>query len=311
MSDHSNDPAAIERDLHATRERLDSRLHELSRRLSPGQMVDEALHYLRSSQGADFARNLTEAVRDRPLPVALAGLGIGWLMIAGPRPKERVVYVDRGTHAARETSEALRRAWEAGKSITRQEGESETDFRDRIAEARGKVLGLSRQAQETAQSFIDRVEEALLAARDSLTESAQEAAGLAGDTAQRLRDSTSDLGGRLRQGSSSLGEAAKEGYNRAADAAGRGSDLVATIADNPVLLGSLGLLTGAVLGALLPATDLEHQYLGDTARKMRETAQQTAQDVTERGVNLAQDAVHAVREVVRQGADGGEAAGTP
>ena len=309
MSDHSNDPAAIERDLHATRERLDSRLHELSRRLSPGQMVDEALHYLRSSQGADFARNLTEAVRERPLPVALAGLGIGWLMIAGPRPKERVVYVDRMTHAGRETSEALRRAWEVGKSITRQEGESETDFRDRIAEARGKVLGLSRQAQETAQSFIDRVEEALFVARDSLTESAQGAAGWAGETAQRLRDSASDLGDRIRQRSSSVGDAAKEGYSRAAHAAGRGSDLVATIADSPLLLGSLGLLTGAVLGALLPATDLEHQYLG-AARNVREVARQTAQDVTDRGVDLAQDAMHAVREVVRRGADGGETAGT-
>ena len=79
MSDRTTDPEHIESDLEHTRSRLDSRLTELGERLSPGQLLDEAMQYFRTSQGAAFASNLGETVRERPVPAALAGIGLAWL----------------------------------------------------------------------------------------------------------------------------------------------------------------------------------------------------------------------------------------
>ncbi|HSU04859.1 MAG TPA: DUF3618 domain-containing protein [Acetobacteraceae bacterium] len=343
MSDHIDDPAAIERDLHATRARLDSRLHELSERLSPGQMVDEALHYMRSSQGADFTRNLTQSVRDRPLPVVLAGIGLAWLMIAGPRPRERVVYRKPYPSGLGNDGGDIRyRAWQSGKAVVRNPDESETDFRGRVIEARGKVLGVTRQAQDTAQSFADRVEEALFAARDSVSDSVQQAADWAGETAQGVRDSAADIGDRLSRRTNQLGDKASDSMRRASDwagdtaqgwrdtaadignrlsrrtnqlgdaandsyarvrqAAGRSTDVLATIAANPVLVGSLGVLTGAVLGTLLPPTELERQYLGETVEGAREAVQQTAQELADRGMQAAHGAMNVAVDAGRQAA---------
>ena len=85
MSDNTSDPGRIERDLDATRSRLGSHLSELQDRLSPGQVLDDAMKYFRGSEGADFGRNLLDSVRANPLPAALTGIGLAWLMASGPR----------------------------------------------------------------------------------------------------------------------------------------------------------------------------------------------------------------------------------
>ncbi|HEX5327394.1 MAG TPA: DUF3618 domain-containing protein [Acetobacteraceae bacterium] len=313
MSDHADDPAVIERDLRATRARLDHRLSELSQRLSPGQLVDEALVYLRTSGGAEFARHLGETARERPMPVVLAGIGIAWLMMAGPRPHERVVYRegtvrrppyrsgmggDGADHWPGQTHEddPVRRAWEAGKAVARQDSESDTDFRARVTEARGKALGVARQAQDTAQSFADRVEEALFAARDSVVEGVQGAAGWVGGTAQGLRDTASDMTDRMSRQANRLGTTANDSYERAREVAGRGTDVLGMIAANPVLLGSLGVLSGAVLGALLPPTEIEREYLGQTADRARRTVANVTQDALDRGASVAGSAMEAVAD---------------
>ena len=75
--------AHIEEELKVTRARMDHRLGELHERLTPGQLLDEAVEYFRTSGGVDFGRNLMASVRDNPLPVAVTGIGLAWLMLSG------------------------------------------------------------------------------------------------------------------------------------------------------------------------------------------------------------------------------------
>ena len=89
-------PDAIERELERTRARLGDHLDELTSRLSPGQLVDEALMYARDGQAAAFVRNLGASVRDNPLPVALVGAGLLWLACASARPLSGNGYNARG-----------------------------------------------------------------------------------------------------------------------------------------------------------------------------------------------------------------------
>src|SRR3546814_9150854 len=63
---------------------MDETLDALQRKLSPGQLMDQALDYLRNGPGG-FASNLGSRVRDNPIPVALTAVALGWLMMAGGR----------------------------------------------------------------------------------------------------------------------------------------------------------------------------------------------------------------------------------
>ena len=56
---------------------------EIQEKLSPGQMVDELLNYAKDSGGSEFVADLGQSVRTNPLPVALLGMSLMWL-IASP-----------------------------------------------------------------------------------------------------------------------------------------------------------------------------------------------------------------------------------
>jgi ElaB/YqjD/DUF883 family membrane-anchored ribosome-binding protein len=84
MTTDSEHAARLEQEIVQTRANIDMTLDAIQERLSPGRLVDRALEYTRENGGA-FAGNLGRSVRDNPMPVALLGIGIGWLMLAGNR----------------------------------------------------------------------------------------------------------------------------------------------------------------------------------------------------------------------------------
>lgn len=83
-------PEEIERDIRRTREEVSSTIDAIQSKLSPGQMMDQAINYARTSLPAEFGSNLNKQVRDNPLPVSLIGIGLAWLMMSDPsKPKRR------------------------------------------------------------------------------------------------------------------------------------------------------------------------------------------------------------------------------
>ena len=79
-------------------------------------------------------------------------------LVHQPLPYEAAAYDDLATKAHQAGS----------RSSTRQVGEAEDAFHDRVHAARGAVLGIAREAGEAAASFRQRVEQALTAAADSV-----------------------------------------------------------------------------------------------------------------------------------------------
>jgi hypothetical protein len=78
-TDDTRRPDQIEDDIARTRAEVSSTIDAIQERLTPGQMMDQAIHYLRDSGARDFGVNLGRQVRDNPLPIALIGLGVAWL----------------------------------------------------------------------------------------------------------------------------------------------------------------------------------------------------------------------------------------
>lgn len=84
MSRREADPAAIESEIERTRSEMSSTLDAIQERLSPGQIMDEVMDHVRNGPG-QFAGSLGRALRQNPIPAALIGVGIGWLMLSQGR----------------------------------------------------------------------------------------------------------------------------------------------------------------------------------------------------------------------------------
>lgn len=297
MSDNSSDPSQIEHDLDQTRSRLGGHLSELQSRLSPGQVLDDLVRYFRGNEGADFGRSLVSSVRANPLPVALTGIGLTWLMatnagrgMTGARADKSNVRVYRGAPALeqeQDTFETRMRA--AEKSVVRPEWETDHAYAGRVESARGQTVGITRQAKETTESFSQRVADALAGAKQAVVGSAQ-------DLRDQVSDKASVLGSTAQGTAASVSSAAQGAAQRAGDvltqsgqAVGRvSSSLMGAIIENPVLLSALGLAAGALLGGLLPQSDQEEAALGGVAGQARDTARGLAQEAVDRGSHVAQ-----------------------
>lgn len=77
----TRDADAILASIEHTRSEMDSTLHAIEERLTPGQVFDQGLNYLRNSGGREFLSNLGASVRTNPMPVALVGVALAWLMV--------------------------------------------------------------------------------------------------------------------------------------------------------------------------------------------------------------------------------------
>lgn len=79
-----DDPSAIERDIERTRADMSETLDAIQQKLSPAHLMDQALGYFKAGPGTMVSSLSDIAVRN-PVPLALIGLGLGWVAVAGLR----------------------------------------------------------------------------------------------------------------------------------------------------------------------------------------------------------------------------------
>lgn len=79
-NDRDRAPEAIRRDIRETRGDMDRTVDELLDRFSVGSLVDEAWRRMRQGGGAG-GMDVGGMFRDHPVPIALVGLGLGWLAV--------------------------------------------------------------------------------------------------------------------------------------------------------------------------------------------------------------------------------------
>ncbi|MGE3293777.1 MAG: DUF3618 domain-containing protein [Geminicoccaceae bacterium] len=315
MTDSSITTGEIERELDDTRSRLDATIDALQHKLAPGSMVEEAVTYFKEGGGVEFTHNLGRSVRENPIPVALIGIGVGWLILNGARRGDtsHYAYQDRpwtdrdrygdsrntGMGLARETSvhqpmpyeaaaqdDLAIRAHEAGAALSRRPDESDSAFQERIHEARGTVLGLTRRAGEAGESFMQRVEDAMQAAASRVGSMVRGAADLAGSLAGRGQSAARDAYG--------YGSSAASGMRE------MGSRSFDYVQDRPLLLGALGLTVGAVIGMLVPSSRYERRLAGSVRRQIGETARDLASDARDRAMHVADAVLDTAHDAARR-----------
>lgn len=186
----TEDPKEIEARIEQTRAEMSETIDAIQERLDPErlrqqvtesvreatvgrtkQMANEAT---RSARG--FTSNMMETIRQNPLPAALAGIGIGWLVMKGSsdtQRREMRYYQTRG-QAGEMASEARARAGRMADQAQHQAEELTGEVRHRAmqmadqaqheveelaSEARHRATQMADQAQYQAERTTDRLQQ--------------------------------------------------------------------------------------------------------------------------------------------------------
>ena len=147
----------IQADIDRTRGELDRTLTLLERRLEPRRLVDQGIDYLRDHGATEYLSNLGRATREQPLPLALVGVGLAWLMMTNGRTTTSGGRVD-----GRDIGDAMgESAAEAGSRM----GQAADAMRSRASELGGAVSNAMSQTRAAAHRTTQTLSEAADATR--------------------------------------------------------------------------------------------------------------------------------------------------
>src|SRR5215217_4424387 len=230
--------AELQREIELQRDKVENTIDEIQAKVSPGQLVDELLAYTKGS-GGEFVSTLQRQVTANPLPVALLGVSLAWLMA-----KPQTAVSDRNSDQAWDDSINRNRGYGAsdddeygdypvtiitGTSLQRRSratdahGRSVSEFAD---EAGKTFKALSDESGRRAGHFVDETGarfkgftnatgENIGHFRDEAGNLLDEATGWASHTWQKAREKMHDM----RDAASSQASAGRSSAGQAAGAA--------------------------------------------------------------------------------------------
>lgn len=324
-NDADKSPEQIQNDIAHIRAQVSSTIDAIQSKLTPGQMMDQALDYFRgkgssssSASGStgggsainvgavadgasEFATSLGHAVRANPLPVAVIGLGVAWLMMSnrsGSSVPYDTVTGPRGSalygRTSRVSSTGPRTVGMAGGSMS-------ADYDDSYAAATDYGVGSDDATADSGPGVIDSVTAKVSDAGRTLRDKASTLADRARGATYSARDSLSSGASYAGDRASQLADRSREQFERARSGVSQMAD------EQPLVIAAFGIAIGAALGALLPSTRKEDELLGEKRDELLQTAKEAAQPhvdtIKESAMRVAEHAkqeLQTVKETAKQ-----------
>jgi len=316
--------AEIQREIELQRTRVEDTIDQIQQKLSPGQLVDELLAYTKGG-GGEFISSLQRNVTANPLPVALLGVSLAWL-IAKPA----------GTGQA-SPNRVSDRQWDDSISANRGYTGSADDDYDYTEydydEVEYPVTSVSGSIRRTGYStderggrfshFVDDAGKKFRAATDA---HGRRAGHFIDDTGNKFRGFTDAAGSRIEkiqdEAGNLLDEAsnwashtwrmAREKLHDARDTVSRGAGsgrhhagragaavqhqignlnqtIMTQFRDQPLVGGALAFALGAALGSTLPHTEQEDALLGEASDSVKSMAGEQAAGLYDQGKQKAEE----------------------
>jgi hypothetical protein len=144
------DPAQLEQDIDRTRASLGRTVDELEHRLSPGELVDQAIGMARE-HGGEFATNLGRSVKNNPIPMLLTSVGLAWMMASSNEPRARTG--DAAVHPRGSKESLSSKARSAGASVSG----SARQARQRVGDTVGTAGERVRSGADRARSGFEHM----------------------------------------------------------------------------------------------------------------------------------------------------------
>jgi hypothetical protein len=252
--DVRKNPADLEREADSARDAVEGTLHELEQQFSPRELVHRVIDMVKRN-GGDFGENLVAQVRNNPIPMLLTGVGVAWLMTSSKRGSQGYGNEPNRFDARRFDQERAGAAEAGGSGVG-----------DRWSSAVDSMHDTAAGATNAAQDVMSATATAARGAASTIRGAADAASGVASRAASATR-----------QSAESMAQASRLGVQRVAD----GYSYLSR--QQPLVLGALAVVAGAAIGALLPSTDNEDEWLGaasDEAKtRLKNEAQSKADDL--------------------------------
>src|SRR5947207_6849008 len=167
----------------------------------------------------------------------------------------------------------------------------------------------------------DAMDDAAARTKAAADDAAAWTKGAMDDAAARTKDATARLGDAASAAGAAFGDAVSETYDRTAGGAGRaasaiagsastlgnsaaasGRDIMDFCRDQPLVVAGLGLAVGAAVGAMLPRTRAEDQFMGDLSDQLKEQTKEFAGEQLDKAKTVGERAYDAAQhEAERQG----------
>jgi ElaB/YqjD/DUF883 family membrane-anchored ribosome-binding protein len=269
----------IRAEIERTRADMAETWSEIQERLSAENLKEEAksrireatigrvedMTYYANRKVKGMSNTVVDTVRENPIPAALVGLGLGWMLMNRPASR-RTYYTGYGGYTG-----SGGRDWR------------EDDYRyqaGRTQQRTGSMMrDLGDEARETGQNVRDRVEDIAYQARERVE-----------DFTENTREKVEQLSHEARTQIEEFGEDVQE---RARWASDRFQD---TLYSNPLGVAAAAVALGLIVGLAVPETQKEHELMGEMRDNFIERAQDVTQETMQRAQRVVEEAGRAAAE---------------
>ncbi|TWA83790.1 hypothetical protein FBZ85_101539 [Azospirillum brasilense] len=291
---------AMQREIRERQARIGDTIQVLKRktaRLAPRHLMEQTMNRMHTTTGGYGERaqdryyepirnqshqrshSVGETMRSNPIPLAMIGIGLGWLALTASGYDRRIAR-SGAMHNVRDRA-----------------GSAAQYARDTFYNAGGTVREAASHAYERASDAASHVYER---ASDAVDEAGDRVRGLTDQARDRAQDMRRDMSSRVdshigNHGGNHGGASHFRASDRLHSATGRFWEMVD---DHPVVAGMMGVALGAALGASIPSSRYEDRWVGDYADEATNRAKEMALDAMDRGTRAARAAVEAAKEEV-------------
>jgi len=263
--------ANLQREASAARVGLSSALDELRESVSTTALTNGAMTFAKEGSAA-VARAAVDRAMASPLAAMLIGAGVFMLMSGGNKDSKVGAAVDKGNAALKSTASTLAgvgstiagAASSALSAVTRASGA----VSDTAAATAERVKSAAGDASSMATGAYDKASEMASGAYDSATSMAAGAYDKARSTVDDLKTQGREQGQHAIDQTEAMMTEAQSRLERLAR-------------EQPIMVAALGVAFGAAVGASLPLTRAEQEYMGATARKAGELGTDIAKRVAD------------------------------
>lgn len=280
---------AMQREIRERQARIGNTIQVLKRktaRLAPRHLMEQTMNRMQTNTGGygdraqdryyepirnqshQRSHSVGETMRSNPIPLAMIGIGLGWLALTASGYDRRI-------------------ARSGAMHNVRDRADSAAQY------ARDTFYSAGSSVREAASHVYER-------ASDAVDEAGNRVRGLTDHARERAHDMRRDVGNRVgshigNDGGNYGGASHMRASDRLHSATGRFWEMVD---DHPMVAGVMGIALGAALGASIPSTRYEDRWVGDYADDATHRAKEMAVEAMDRGTRAARAAVEAAKEEV-------------
>lgn len=239
---NGDSPKQIERDIRRTRSEMSETIDDITLRLDPDYIKEQAKDALRST-AKNAGTTMINTIKDNPLPALIASMSIGWLMVRSGDSRRD------GDDRRRFEDEYY---WRFGRYPETPDASHDVRRRARTYPGPGVAAGHYEQGTEDDND-------------DSLKDRA-------GDAADKVREQTNDWVDRTSDATGDLMDRTAQ-YGRQA-----GGWMERKMDENPIAVGVVAMAAGSLVGLSVPETRKEDEWMGARSDRMKRSAREGAVD---------------------------------